>query len=118
MTARSILQAFDAYRMARMSFVQTVAELAARPQNVDILLGANVLGQYFVLVTQCNCSFMVRFLSSRTSKASCGRCVCPGAAVRCRGLGTHRPSRGSQHRPQSSQRRHLAHHSAQLRSQE
>lgn len=48
MTARSILQAFDAYRLARMSFVQTVAEVAARPQNVDILLGANVLGQYYV----------------------------------------------------------------------
>ncbi|XP_046617133.1 sperm-associated antigen 6-like isoform X3 [Neodiprion virginianus] len=43
MTARVILQVFDQYQKARVSFVQTVADLASRPQNVDCLENAGVL---------------------------------------------------------------------------
>lgn len=45
MTTRSILQIFDQYQKARVAFVQTVADLAIRPQNVEILLDARVLGE-------------------------------------------------------------------------
>lgn len=44
MTTRSILQIFDQYQKARVAFVQTVADLAVRPQNVEILIDARVLG--------------------------------------------------------------------------
>lgn len=44
MTTRSILQIFDQYQKARVAFVQTVADLAMRPQNVEILIDARVLG--------------------------------------------------------------------------
>ncbi|KAI4454662.1 sperm-associated antigen 6 armadillo repeat-containing [Holotrichia oblita] len=43
MTARSILQVFDRYQKERVAFVQNIAELAIRPQNVDILNQAHVL---------------------------------------------------------------------------
>lgn len=44
MTTRSISQIFDQYQKARVTFVQTVADLAIRPQNVEILMDARVLG--------------------------------------------------------------------------
>ncbi|XP_022904975.1 sperm-associated antigen 6-like [Onthophagus taurus] len=43
MTSRSILQVFDQYQKARIAFVQTVADLAIRPQNVEILNQARVI---------------------------------------------------------------------------
>ncbi|XP_012251743.2 sperm-associated antigen 6-like [Athalia rosae] len=43
MTARIILQVFDEYQKARVSFVQTVADLASRAQNVESLENAGVL---------------------------------------------------------------------------
>lgn len=45
MTTRSIAQTFDQYQKARVTFVQTIADLAARPQNVEILMDARVLGK-------------------------------------------------------------------------
>lgn len=43
MTARSILNIFEEYRKARVIFVQTVADLALRPQNIDMLKSNNVI---------------------------------------------------------------------------
>ncbi|XP_068438040.1 sperm-associated antigen 6 [Clinocottus analis] len=43
MTQRQIIQVFEDYQKSRMQFVQTVADLAARPQNVDILQNAGVM---------------------------------------------------------------------------
>lgn len=43
MTSRSILQVFDQYQKARSNFVQNIAELALRPQNIEIMIEANVL---------------------------------------------------------------------------
>ncbi|KAB0790956.1 hypothetical protein PPYR_02756 [Photinus pyralis] len=43
MTARSIFQVFDQYQKARISFVQTVGELALRSQNVEYLRQAGAL---------------------------------------------------------------------------
>lgn len=35
--SKSVLQPFDQYQKARVQFVQTVAELATRPQNIEAL---------------------------------------------------------------------------------
>jgi hypothetical protein len=35
--SRHVLQVFEQYQQARSSFVQTVAELAHRPQNIEAL---------------------------------------------------------------------------------
>lgn len=42
--SRSILQVFEDYQKSRMTFVQTIAELAVRPQNIDTLHSAGVIG--------------------------------------------------------------------------
>lgn len=44
MTARTILQLFDNYQRERLTFVQNVAELALRSQNVELLEQAGALG--------------------------------------------------------------------------
>lgn len=41
--SRAVLQPFEAYQKARVQFVQTVAELATRPQNIDALQSAGVM---------------------------------------------------------------------------
>lgn len=41
--ARAVLQVFEQYQSARTSFVQTVAELAHRPQNIEALQNAGVM---------------------------------------------------------------------------
>ncbi|GLV45197.1 karyopherin alpha3 [Carabus blaptoides fortunei] len=43
MTARSILETVESYRKARMSFVQTVGEIALRPNNIELLLSVSAL---------------------------------------------------------------------------
>eukprot|EP00274_Cyanoptyche_gloeocystis_P004767 CAMPEP_0196659910 /NCGR_PEP_ID=MMETSP1086-20130531/37085_1 /TAXON_ID=77921 /ORGANISM="Cyanoptyche gloeocystis , Strain SAG4.97" /LENGTH=511 /DNA_ID=CAMNT_0041994059 /DNA_START=32 /DNA_END=1567 /DNA_ORIENTATION=+ len=40
---RPVLQVFENYQKARVSFVQTVAELATRPQNIDTLRDCGVM---------------------------------------------------------------------------
>lgn len=45
MVSRGILQIFDQYQKARLVFAQSVAELAGRPQNVEILRKAGILGE-------------------------------------------------------------------------
>ena len=42
--SRAVLAPFEAYQKARVTFVQTVAELAQRPQNIEALQSA---GKYF-----------------------------------------------------------------------
>jgi hypothetical protein len=39
----SLLQVFEAYQKARVSFVTAVAEAATRPQNVDVMQHAGVM---------------------------------------------------------------------------
>eukprot|EP00794_Sanderia_malayensis_P003063 gene3063-3527_t len=43
MSTRQVLQVFEHYQKARTSFVQTVAELASRPQNIETLQNAGVM---------------------------------------------------------------------------
>ncbi|XP_053198602.1 sperm-associated antigen 6 [Scomber japonicus] len=43
MSQRQIIQAFEQYQKSRMQFVQTVADLAARPQNIETLHNAGVM---------------------------------------------------------------------------
>ena len=42
--SRTILQVFEDYQKSRMTFVQTISELAVRPQNIDTLHSAGVIG--------------------------------------------------------------------------
>ena len=43
--SRAVLAPFEAYQKARVTFVQTVAELAQRPQNIEALQSA---GKYII----------------------------------------------------------------------
>jgi hypothetical protein len=38
--SRAVLAPFEAYQKARVTFVQTIAELAQRPQNIEALQSA------------------------------------------------------------------------------
>ena len=40
---RAVLAVFENYQKARVNFVQTVAELATRPQNIEALQNAGVM---------------------------------------------------------------------------
>jgi len=41
--SRAVLAPFEVYQKARVTFVQTVAELAQRPQNIEALQSAGML---------------------------------------------------------------------------
>lgn len=41
--SRAVLQPFEEYQKSRISFVQTIAELATRPQNIEALHSAGVM---------------------------------------------------------------------------
>ena len=41
--SRAVLQPFENYQKARVEFVQTVADLAQRPQNIEALQSAGVM---------------------------------------------------------------------------
>ena len=41
--ASSLLQIFEQYQKARVQFVQSVAEAATRPQNIDVMQNAGVM---------------------------------------------------------------------------
>lgn len=41
--SKAVLQPFQQYQKARVTFVQTVAELATRPQNIEALQSAGVM---------------------------------------------------------------------------
>ena len=43
MTSRAVLQVFEDYQASRTKFVQTVAELSLRPQNIESLQNAGVI---------------------------------------------------------------------------
>ena len=42
-STRAVLQVFEKYQKDRVSFVQTVAELATRPQNIEPMQSAGVM---------------------------------------------------------------------------
>ncbi|XP_041817689.1 sperm-associated antigen 6 [Chelmon rostratus] len=50
MSQRQIIQVFEQYQKSRMQFVQTVADLASRPQNIEILLNAGVMSMLRPLI--------------------------------------------------------------------
>ncbi|CAJ1082331.1 sperm-associated antigen 6 [Xyrichtys novacula] len=43
MSQRQIIQAFEQYQKSRLQFVQTVSDLASRPQNIEMLQNAGVM---------------------------------------------------------------------------
>jgi len=43
MSGATVLQHFEAYQKARVSFVQAVAEAATRPQNIEVMQNAGVM---------------------------------------------------------------------------
>ncbi|XP_074549772.1 sperm-associated antigen 6 [Halichoeres trimaculatus] len=43
MSQRQIIQAFEQYQKSRLQFVQTIADLASRPQNIETLQNAGVM---------------------------------------------------------------------------
>ena len=45
--SRAVLAPFEAYQKARVTFVQTVAELAQRPQNIEALQSAGKYSHHF-----------------------------------------------------------------------
>ena len=44
--SRAVLAPFEAYQKARVTFVQTIAELAQRPQNIEALQSAGTYRHY------------------------------------------------------------------------
>ena len=46
--SRAVLAPFEAYQKARVTFVQTVAELAQRPQNIEALQSAGMCYKHFI----------------------------------------------------------------------
>lgn len=53
MTSRSILQVFENYQKSRLAFAQTISDLATRPQNVELMKGAHVLGKRRIQLNMC-----------------------------------------------------------------
>lgn len=52
--SRAVLAPFESYQKSRVTFVQTVAELATRPQNIEALQSAGKLSFPKVIVlTRC-----------------------------------------------------------------
>ena len=51
--SRAVLAPFEAYQKARVTFVQTVAELAQRPQNIEALQSAGMLLNLFLIFNRC-----------------------------------------------------------------
>merc|ERR1712178_336323 len=41
--ARAVLAVFETYQKARVEFVQTIAEAATRPQNIEVMQNAGVM---------------------------------------------------------------------------
>jgi hypothetical protein len=57
--SRAVLAPFEAYQKARVTFVQTVAELAQRPQNIEALQSA---GKYlFLRSSLCQITCLLTF---------------------------------------------------------
>ncbi|XP_011301604.1 sperm-associated antigen 6-like [Fopius arisanus] len=54
MTGRMILQAFNDYQIARLTFVKTISDLASRPENINALELAGVLNLLEPLLTDKN----------------------------------------------------------------
>ena len=52
--SRAVLAPFEAYQKSRVTFVQTVAELAQRPQNIEALQSA---GKQCSNYSRCDGSF-------------------------------------------------------------
>lgn len=52
-TTRAILQVLENYQKSRIIFVQTVAELATKPQNVEVLHNAGVMTLLRPLLLDC-----------------------------------------------------------------
>ena len=62
--SRAVLAPFESYQKSRVTFVQTVAELATRPQNIEALQSA---GKYSPICTEANCRYRCYGSSQTTS---------------------------------------------------
>ena len=51
--SRAVLAPFESYQKSRVTFVQTVAELATRPQNIEALQSAGN-NQSFSRIIRCD----------------------------------------------------------------
>ena len=49
--SRAVLAPFEAYQKSRVTFVQTVAELAQRPQNIEALQSAGKFESDSIILT-------------------------------------------------------------------
>lgn len=45
MSGRNVLQTLEQFQKSRLAFTQSVAELALKPQNGEILIKAGILGE-------------------------------------------------------------------------
>ena len=63
--SRAVLQVFEEYQKARVTFVQTIADLATRPQNIDALQNAGVIFESLGALRYC----LIAGLSKRTYSA-------------------------------------------------
>lgn len=52
--SRAVLAPFEAYQKSRVTFVQTVAELAQRPQNIEALQSAGKLMSIYAIQANLN----------------------------------------------------------------
>ena len=53
--SRAVLAPFEAYQKARVTFVQTVAELAQRPQNIEALQSAGKFNLRSIVDSLASC---------------------------------------------------------------
>ena len=53
--SRAVLAPFEAYQKSRVTFVQTVAELATRPQNIEALQSAGKKFKIFYILLYLLC---------------------------------------------------------------
>jgi hypothetical protein len=51
--SRAVLAPFEAYQKSRVTFVQTVAELATRPQNIEALQSAGMFSLTSKFFNRC-----------------------------------------------------------------
>lgn len=81
MTARSLLQVFENYQKARLAFVQTVADLALRSQNNEVMKKSNVLGKF--PVGNERKLMLIEIIYFRSIKTACERCCASCKTMRC-----------------------------------
>ncbi|OBS80116.1 hypothetical protein A6R68_21685, partial [Neotoma lepida] len=86
MSQRQVLQVFEQYQKARTQFVQMVAELATRPQNIETLQNAALARQLGLPLPLVNSTALVQSLPACRQ-----RFYKKAAAFVLRAVGKHSP---------------------------